>query len=229
MCNLKSNKTLKEILEYKKELANINLENTELVLFPSSIYLSFFYNVSYKLGSQNLSIFSSGSHTGEILASQLKSMRVTYSLINHAETKETLENNIKKIQNATKEKIKVVLCFGEKEHKTMEETIIEMRRELIKILSFLSKDEMENILFAYEPSWIINGKDIISTDVLETIIKNLKKEIETRYHFVPKFLYGGGITVKNIAKLTKIDILDGVLLGNCANNPENICKVLNKF
>lgn len=226
MCNLKSNKTLKEILAYKKELANLKKENLELVLFPTSIYLPFFYDAPYKIGSQNISTYESGSHTGEVLASQLKSIKVSYVLVNHFEMKEKFDNIISKIKNATKENIRVVLCVGEKNRQTMDETIVEVKKEIKKIFTKLTPKERENIILAYEPCWAINEKYDINTKVIDNIVEKLKQEVNKSYHVTLPILYGGGITTNNIKELAKLDNIDGYLLGNCAINPKNICKVL---
>lgn len=230
MCNLKSNKTLKEILEYKRELnCIIKKEEVEFVLFPSVLYLSFFYDVSYKIGSQNISSYEIGSKTGEILPRQLKSMHVSYVLINHSESNETMEEAIKKIKGATRECLKVVFCVGEKTKQTMEETIVEIKQYLNAVLPNLNEMEKKNLIFAYEPFWAINKKECPKPEIISNIIKKLKQELEKNYSISFPFLYGGGITPENIANLRKFDNIDGFLLGNCANNPENICKVLDKI
>lgn len=225
MCNLKSNKTLKEILEYKKDLKNLKVNQVELVLFPSTLYLSFFYDAPYKLGSQEISKYEIGSITGEVLASQLKSLKVRYVLLNHSEAKETPEDVVLKIKNATKEHIKVVLCIGEEKHQTMEETITEMHLKLKNILEQLSVAEQQNILFAYEPSWAINSGTTCQPDILNALIKRMKEDLKKEYKLDATILYGGGITTKNIKELAKLDNIDGFLLGNCANNPENVYKI----
>lgn len=227
MCNLKSNKTLKEMLEYKKNLPNLEAyQNIEFVLFPTCVYLSFFYDVSYKMGSQNLSVYETGPFTGEILANQLKSLKVSYILVNHFESKDTLKEVVIKVQNAVKYKMKVVLCIGEKKRQTMDETLIELKKEIHSIFSSLTQLEKENIILAYEPCWTINKQDIINTNVINNIAYKIKNEIKQKYDCTLPILYGGGINTKNIKELTKVDNIDGYLLGNCANNPENICKVL---
>lgn len=225
MCNLKSNKTLKEILEYKKSLTNLKKEEIEFVLFPSDIYLSFFYDVSYKIGGQNVSIYDSGSHTGEILANQLKSIKVSYVLVNHYDRQETLENIITKIKNATKELIQVVLCVGEKSRQTMDESIQEIKKEVRKIYEALTQKERENIILAYEPCWAINNKYTVNTKVINNIVEKIKIEVFKLYNITPSILYGGGIDTKNIKDLAKYNNIDGYLVGNCANNPENVCKI----
>ena len=229
MCNLKSNKTLKEILEYKKILKNLKQEDLEFVLFPSSLYLSFFYDAPYKIGSQNLSVYQSGSITGEILSNQLKSLKVSYVLINHLDASEQIKDVITKIKNATKDKLKVVLCIGEKERQTLEKASLEIIEEIHAIFSKLTKEEKENILLAYEPSWAINSGNIKNPEIIVSMVKKIKKEMKKTYELATPVLYGGGINIKNIGEVSKIDILDGYLLGNCANNPENILKIIDKI
>ena len=213
------------MLEYKKVISKLNREDLEFVVFPTSVYLGFFYDVPYKIGSQSVSLYESGSVTGEVLASQLKSLKVSYVLLNHFEAKEVVENVILKVKNATKQEIKVVLCVGEETRQTMDETVAEIMRKVHRIYTRLSPKEIENIVLAYEPGWAINKQDIVNTSIINSIAKSLKKEVSDRYHFVPDVVYGGGITMKNIKSLTEVDNIDGYLLGNCANVPENISKI----
>ncbi len=226
MCNLKSNKTLKEILIYKKKLESINHSNKEFILFPSSIYLGLFYDTNYKIGSQIISEHESGSYTGEILANQLASLRVSYVLINHCEIRETLNSCLLKIKNATKNQIKVVYCIGKE---TNGYEIEKLKGQIKSIFDQLIRTEMENIIIAYEPCWAINKEDVINASALKNIIKKLKQYINCEYDIKVDFVYGGSINIENFDKLVKIDNLDGYLLGNCANKPENILKIAVKF
>lgn len=229
MINLKSSKNLKEILEYKKTITNKNFKEKEFVLFPSLPYLGFFYNVPYKIGSQNLSIYQTGSHTGEILASQLASINVSYCLVNHAESMDTEKDCLRKIKNATLENIKVVLCFGEEEKKASPKVVEELIWFLENIFMPLTKKEKENIILAYEPSWLIGKKENLELSCIIEIVSSIKKYLkETEKVDIP-ILYGGGITLENIENLLNLDSIDGLLIGNCANNPKNICKILEKI
>lgn len=228
MCNLKSNKTLQEILWYKKQIANINQDNKEFVLFPSNIYLSFFYDTNYKIGSQNVSKYENGNHTGEILASQLKSLNVSYVLINHCEIDEENESAILKIKNATKENLKVVLCIGKEIHEN-EDCVSKLQEQISEIFNKLTKEEINNIILAYEPCWGINKEDIMDIKELNNIVKNLKVFVNYEYNVNIEIIYGGSINVDNFHKLLEIDILDGYLIGNCSNSPENIINIACKF
>lgn len=223
MCNLKSNKDLKEILEYKKKMQRIEKKGIEFVLFPSDIYLGFFYDAPYKIGCQNLSIYQCGSHTGETLASQLVSLKVSYCLLNHAEANDTLENVVKKIHNAFRENIKVVLCIGEEQK---EDAFLTIHSELSFIFEKLKKEEQENIIIAYEPKWSIQKEDIADVSHIDKMIQSIKRYINKTYNISLPVLYGGGINQENIAKIIHNHSIDGFLIGSCANNPENVLQIL---
>ena len=134
-----------------------------------------------------------------------------------------------KIKNETKSQLKVVLCIGEEKRKTVEETLVELHKKLKSVLMKLTPRERENLLIAYEPSWLINTKEIIDANILAMIVKVLKNELKKEYNLDLPILYGGGITPENIEKLTKVENLNGYLLGNSANKPENILEIMKKI
>lgn len=228
MCNLKSNKTLKEILLYKKAMKNINKTEKEIVIFPSNIYLSFFYDAEYKIGAQDISKYEFGSYTAEVMAYQLASLNVSYVLINHCETNYSLEDCILKIKNTVKSNMKVVLCIGKKSC-SLENNIEYVIEEIKEIFVKLTKEDIKNIIIAYEPCFAINKDDIIPIEEIEKIIRFSKDFIKNEYNTNIEMLYGGSINVENFQKLLGLDILDGYLIGNCANHPENIIKIAEIF
>lgn len=223
MCNLKSNKELKDILAYKKKLQIIKKEGIEFVLFPSDIYLGFFYDAPYKIGCQNLSVYQCGSHTGETLATQLVSLKVSYCLLNHAEVNDTLENVVKKIHNAFRANIKVVLCLGEDQK---EDAFLTIHSELNFIFEKLKKVEQENIIIAYEPKWSIQKEDIADVSHIEKTIQSIKEYMNKTYNLSLPVLYGGGINQENIVQIAHNHFIDGFLIGSCANNPETVLQIL---
>ncbi len=64
-----------------------------------------------------MSIYESGSHTGEILAKDIASLKVSYCLINHPEAPDTTENIKQKIKNATKKTSKLFYVLEKKKKK----------------------------------------------------------------------------------------------------------------
>jgi triosephosphate isomerase len=229
MCNLKSDKNLQEILKYKKIINNINLTNKEFVIFPSSIYLPFFYDTKYSKGTQNISKYQDGVHTGEILAKDLKSLKVSYALINHPEVEETEDDIIKKIKNATSSKIKVVLCIGKNTDNDIKSAIFKLIGEIELIFNKLNLEEKQNIILAFEPLWCVNKVNIVNLDYLKEIAIKIKEFIKIKYNLQLLFIYGGSINIDNIKPLLRLDVIDGYLIGSGAKNPENLLKIAEFF
>ena len=111
--NNKSNFVKDEYLKYIKELENLN--NSNIILCPSTCYLSIETNLT--LGSQNVSSYNSGSYTGEVNAKQLKSLGVKYSIVGHYERehyfKESLDDIKEKIKRLLENDITPIVCVGE--------------------------------------------------------------------------------------------------------------------
>lgn len=228
MCNLKSTKTLNEILEYKKQLKALNGANKNIILFPSFIYLPFFYNSAYALGAQNVSTYKDGSHTGEVLAYQLATLKVGYVLVNHCETKETTESCVIKIQNATAAKIKVVLCLGRGLTKE-DNNFTAIKSQVSDIFSYLNEVERNNCILAFEPAWAINQNCPLDSQEIEQTVYQLKLYIKEKYKINILVVYGGSVNIDTIDDLLKIDILDGYLIGTGINNVENLLKITEKL
>ena len=118
--NNKCNFNLDEYLDYQNKLKNLNFKN-DIVLCPSSIYLSNFELENVFLGSQNVSPFNDGAYTGEVSARQLKSLNVKYCLVGHSERrvyfKENNEIMKNKIEQLLENEIIPIYCVGELEKK----------------------------------------------------------------------------------------------------------------
>ena len=81
------------------------LENCEIVLAPSHVYLDavgkLLSNSHVSLSSQDISMFPSGAHTGEVSAEMVLDMGCRYAIIGHSERRqkygETNKNILRKI------------------------------------------------------------------------------------------------------------------------------------
>ena len=114
--NNKCNLLTDEFIKYQESLSKLESKH-ELVLCPSSIYLSKFSLNNFKLGSQNVGSNYEGAFTGEISASQLKALNVEYSIVGHSERRknqrESNEEINKKIKLLLDNGITPILCVGE--------------------------------------------------------------------------------------------------------------------
>lgn len=226
--NNKCNLTKTEFLKYQEQLQKIKSQE-KLILCPTDIFLNFATIPEIDLGAQNVSATTCGAYTGEVSASQLKSMNVKYCIVGHSERrnyqKETDQEINKKIKMLLNEKIIPILCIGEekkdREANRQNEVI---QKELEEDLQGLSEEEKKQIIIAYEPIWAI-GTGLIPTNKEITEIMNLIKH----YHPHTKVLYGGSANEKNIEELKQIAEIDGYLLGGLSLKPEQLAIFLDKL
>lgn len=224
--NNKCNFTKIEYLNYQDELSKLNTHH-QLILCPSATYLAISNPSNYSLGSQNVSNYENGSHTGEISAQQLKSLGVTYCLVGHSERrhKETNEEITEKLKHLIDNDIIPILCIGEKK----QDESLDKRQEGVKtkineLTSNLTEIEKEKIIIAYEPIWSI-GTGIIPTNQEITELVTVIKQILPKN----KVLYGGSVNEDNITILKQINNIDGFLLGGLSLQPKKLAEFLRKI
>ena len=88
---------------------------------------------------------------------------------------------------------------------------------------------IKNIIFAYEPVWSI-GTGIIPVN--SELIKNIlfvKKLLKIKFNSKnTKILYGGSVNPKNISELSKINEIDGFLIGGASQNVNKFIDIIKK-
>lgn len=223
--NNKCNLTKDEFLNYQQELSSLETMH-KLILCPSPVHLNSFNLTNCSLGSQNVSKNTTGAHTGEISAAQLKSYFVKYCIVGHSERreecKETSEEINLKIKNLFTEEIIPILCIGEslKERETGVEKDV-LKDEITTAIKDLSAEEKEKLIIAYEPIWSIGTGIIPTNEQIEEIFIFIKEILPTS-----KILYGGSANETNIIELKKCKLIDGYLLGGLSLKPKKLEKFL---
>lgn len=214
VCNFK-NKLLKdEIIKYNTSLGNIETK-VKLVLCPPSIYLSLFDKCGYELGVQDISSFSDRTITGEIEASQVKSLGATYVIIGHSERRiykhEINIDFINKINNAIENNLNVIYCIGETlSEKENGSTFEILEKEISEVLNNV---ELKNIMIAYEPVWAIGTGKVPEVSEIKENISFINDIIYEKYETKLDILYGGSVNDENIGELSRIKGLTGFLVG----------------
>lgn len=223
--NNKSNLKIEEFKKYQDDLRKIKSTN-QLVICPSNIYLPLVDLDNFLLGSQNVSSYKEGATTGEVAASQLKSLGVKYTIVGHSERREKLKEDgsdiSKKIKELLDNSIIPILCVGE----NLEERKLGKTNEVI--LSKLEKsleniESIDKIIFSYEPIWAI-GTGVIPTVLeIDDVISKIKEKYPNN-----KVLYGGSLSKDNIEEINASNLVDGYLLGGLGLDVDSLDIFLNK-
>ena len=216
--NFKMNLTLNEINEYIDKIKDI--DNKNIVLIPSNIYIPYFLNKKFSVGVQDAYYLDNGAFTGEVSAKQISSLCVNYAIIGHSERRmyfnETNDILNKKILSCESNGLKVIYCIGEtKEERESNKT----KEVLLKQLDEGLKGASE-VIIAYEPRWAIGTNVTPTNEEIEDIISFIK----SKYNY--KVLYGGSTNDKNIASLNTISNVDGFLVGGASLDYDKFKKMI---
>lgn len=234
VANLKSNNDLNTMLKYNDELHHFPNLPINLIVCPSYPFLSISTPGNYYLGAQNISRYEAGSYTGEVNGQQLKSLGVSYVIIGHSERRKLfLENEetiVQKMNNAFSNDIKVILCVGEDilDYQTQNTSKI-LEQQIATVLNEFNRDQIKNVIIAYEPIWSIGTGITPSIDNLKSNIEFIKKIINDYYELELPVIYGGSINQNNINYIKSISCLDGFIIGESAINIQEFKYLLDTY
>ena len=231
ICNLKAHKAFNEMIAYKDILNSLNLQDLNFILAPSLVYLPLFKNTNINLCSQNIALYDELALTGDITINSLKSLNVTYAIIGHYEQrkyyKETEANILTKIKLSLKNNLTVIYCIGETlEQKLRHVDYQVLEHQIAYVLNNIPTNDFNNIIIAYEPTYMIGNNDNYNFQKIEDNINFIKNLIKSYYQDSIKVVYGGNINPSNISDFNRIKNLDGYIIGSSALEIGNITKLI---
>lgn len=203
-----------------------SLKHTDLVICPPNLFVSDLIKAnkqkSLGIGLQNVFFETAGAYTGEISPIMAREIGCDFVLIGHSERRargETDDEINKKIQLSVSEKLKVVLCIGEKERDIDGNYLAFITNQLKTALSNVNEKNIGLITIAYEPVWAIGktdteamkGKDMHEMSIF--IRRTLGEMFNPKDVLGVKILYGGSVSPNNTADLVGDGFVDGLLVG----------------
>jgi len=181
-----------------------------------------------EIAAQNCNLTGTGAYTGEVCASQLKDMGVTWVILGHSERREGFgmagedsELVAKKTKMALSEGLKVMLCIGEKKEEREAGTTMDVCASQLKpVAAILSKEEWANVSIAYEPVWAI-GTGLTATpemaqDTHASIRKWMSDNVGADVASAVRIQYGGSMKGANAKDLLAQPDIDGGLIGGAS-------------
>lgn len=227
--NPQSKKEAEVLFERSKNISK-KYKNSKIIVCPPFPFLYIGKkntNKKFLLGAQNTAPLIDRPLTGEISPSMLKDMGVDYVIVGHSERRKMDENDEiinKKILNLLKNKMKPILCVGEKKRDHDGFYLSFVREQIKSCLIGVSSLSMKNIIIAYEPIWAIGKNAEREATTLEftemkIFIKKILSDLysEKIAHSV-LILYGGSVNPLNAKNFIKEAEADGLLIGRDSLN-----------
>ena len=187
------------------------------------------------IAAQNMHFEESGAYTGEVSPSMLVDIGVEYVIIGHSERRtyfnETDETVNLKIKAALAHDLIPIMCCGEtlqqREQGEMQRFI---EGQIAAGLAGISKEEVENIVIAYEPIWAIGTGKTATVEQAQEVCALIRRKLEALYDINTadkiSILYGGSVKSGNVGELTSSLDIDGGLVGGASLKADEFTKII---
>lgn len=230
-----SQKILKGVLKGVSRIGNVDVIVCPPFLYTVPLVIKT-RSKKFFFGAQDVAPFESGSHTGEISASQLADAGVSYVVIGHSERRalgETSDVVSQKVEQALASGMTAVLCIGEGERDEVNGKHLEfIKKELFESLKRTDKEELGHIVIAYEPIWAIGKEEAMKPQQIHEMSIFIKRVLIERYGADAiekvRIIYGGSVTPDNVEEIVAQGHVDGVLPGRASRDPEQFSEIVKK-
>ena len=229
--NWKMNMTPAQTKAFITELAPMvaGMDKCDIVLcvpaidIPAAVEAAEGTNIN--IGAENVHFKASGAYTGEISAEMLVSAGVKYVVVGHSERRqyfgETDQTVNLRTLAAVNAGLTAIVCVGE----TLEQRELGYTETLLKYqtkiaLTGVSREQLKNIVVAYEPVWAIGtgvtatadqadeGNGFVRAAIAEMYGAEAAEEVTVQY--------GGSMNDANAAELLSKVNVDGGLIGGAS-------------
>ena len=188
-----------------------------------------------EIGAENVHFEASGAFTGEISAQMLVESGVKYVVVGHSERRqyfgETDQTVNLRTLAAVNAGLTAIVCVGE----TLEQRELGYTETLLKYqtkmaLTNVSKEQLKNIIVAYEPVWAIGtgvtataeqadeGNGFVREAIAEVYGKDVAETVTVQY--------GGSMNPKNADELVAKTNVDGGLIGGASLKAEDFAVIV---
>jgi len=225
VANWKENLTIEESLDWLEVftggLSEVKNEDTEVAICPQLPVISplkerlskYAGQLSISLGSQDISKFEEGAHTGEESVKVLSSL-VDYSIVGHSERRksfnESEEDIIEKIKLCISYKIVPIICISE-----------------IEQLGGIKGLDFKNVkrVVAWEVPAHISREGVYRADDPKHADEMCGK-VKEEFSSDTQVIYGGSVNPSNAEDFFKQSNIEGALVGRASLDPVEFLKIL---
>ena len=176
------------------------------------------------VAAQNVHFKESGAYTGEVSIPMLKEYGIDWVLIGHSERRgydnETNEKCNLKIKALIANGMVPVYCCGESLDTFEAGQTKQFVEEQIRVgLADLTKEQVKELVVAYEPIWSIGTGKNASVEIAQDICGFVRSILRDMFGEVAdeiRVLYGGSVKPENIKAYLSCPDVDGALVGGAS-------------
>jgi len=205
----------KAIMKGTKNIKNIDIAICSPYVFIKTLKKLKSNKIS--LGAQNAFYETTGAYTGEVSLIMLHNIGVKYVIVGHSERRSMGETN-----EIVNKKLNAILAY-----------LNFVKDQLVSCLSGISKNQIKNIVIAYEPIWALSSTadrhDATPHDFEEMRIyirKILNDMFSPLVASSVRIIYGGSVNKDN-AQSFLLAGAQGLLPGKASLDPKNFLEIIN--
>jgi triosephosphate isomerase (TIM) len=212
---------------------------SDIVICPPAVDLTFVLKgvdgSKVQVGAQNMHFAEEGAYTGEISASMLTALGVSYVILGHSERRqyfaETDKTVHEKLITALKHRLIPIVCVGEHlEERENGKTEEVLTRQITIAIQQINSSDLQPLVVAYEPVWAIGtGKTATPEMAAEAhlLIRSLVARLAGgELAEGLRILYGGSVKPENASSLLNPPQIDGALVGGASLDPVSFAKIV---
>jgi len=213
---------------------------TEVVVFPPHPFIArtkeLVEDIGITVGAQSVFFEDSGAFTGSVSTSMVKSIGCEYVLCGHSERRTVFNDDDgsinRKVKKVLDDDMRVILCTGE----TKDEYDLNIKNEvcamqLSKDLAGITKEQMENVVIAYEPVWAIGTGLVCDPKAANEVHAYLRTVLASLYDDevaqATRIQYGGSVTPDSVDELMSQPEIDGCLVGGASLDADKFGRIIN--
>ena len=222
-------------------VAGLGSNHADIAVCAPYVYLPYIAEVvkgtALALGSQNVADQSSGAYTGEISATMLKEIGVTYALVGHSERRsyygDTDASVAARFKQAQEQGIIPILCVGETlEEREQDKTFSVINKQLDAVIDLVGIASFDAAVIAYEPVWAIGTGKTATDEQAQEVHYYIRQYIAAKDQVIAdkiQILYGGSAKPDNAKGLFAMPDIDGGLIGGASLDAESFLKIFNSI
>ncbi len=186
-------------------------------------------------GAQDISAHASGAYTGEVAASQLAKLGVSYVAVGHSERREYHDESdavvAAKAVAAFGAGIVPIVCVGEGlDVRKAGEQVPYTLAQLEGSLAGVTAEQAASVVIAYEPVWAIGTGEVATPEDAQEVAEAIRGKLAELYSAevadAVRVLYGGSVKSSNVATILGKADVDGALVGGASLDPEEFAKIV---